>query len=241
MSEAKRRRAVLVTIDAGKEAKAVLGRLRGTVEVPGAVIPLLHKRLTQNGAGWNASLLVFPDETERAREVGETLVQQRDESTCRVALLQLQPTIDMLYPKQRGQNWERGEVQLVEYVTSKVEERDDYYRCQQEVSGPAMREVWETGVLSRFLGFELQETLWRAESCPDWDVVHLAAGARRRAIPFVLSTRKALDQHSRAAGRGSLKHLRQRWDTQRTNVKAFFKQPPELTQVSEVLAAELPY
>lgn len=233
------RSAVELVFDAPDTA-AAMERAARSITAPAAIIPIPHKTLRHDGSTWTGSMIVLPEDADSASEIADAQVERADDAVCRIAETRVQKGIDLLYPKGRGPSGEAGLMQLVEYVISDPDERDDYYLCQDEVSAPAMRVNWERGTVSRFIGLERTEVHFSRPGFVDWDLVHVI-GVRRSKFPSLfLRTRRDFDRFAKAAGRGTAKQVFSRWDDQRTKVMTRFSQPASASRRSAVLADAMP-
>jgi hypothetical protein len=133
----------------------------------------------------------------------------------RAAHARIQRGLDLWQPA----TGRRRAIGIYEYVRSEPSARDEYYRSQYEVSGPAMRALWERGLVQRFVGAELVEDIVPAPpGTADWDVLHLTQFAVA-ALPRMLSWTALFDEHARAAGHASMAELKRAWRTQRSMTK----------------------
>ncbi|MEM8766386.1 MAG: hypothetical protein AAGE43_02995 [Pseudomonadota bacterium] len=206
----------------------------------GAVIPLSHKSLEHKGTRWNASLFVIPDSSNDARSLGISLLENRPQGLIRLALTEVQEDIDMLYGRTDDPESDSALMQLIEYVESDPVEAPDYYQCQHEVSGPAMGSCWDSGVVSRFIGFERREVLWSSPETPDWDLVHVIGAKFWRMPQMFIATRRAFDVEAKSAGRGTGAEVIKRWDSQRRKQMARARQHETTSRRSALLAEKLP-
>lgn len=106
-------------------------------------------------------------------------------------------------------------LQFIEYVFSDPSERDDYYQCQYEFSGPAMRRLYERNLCGRFMGVEIGERLYGDDSMPLWDVVHLAGFTPAQMLLSVPYFKKAFRDAAESLGGPSAKEKIAKWEQQR--------------------------
>ena len=148
-----------------------------------AVLPFRHRPLKVGGEGdsipwtdyWAIVLAARVDPDEIWHSI-ENSVGAATEGTqgrlLRAEILRPQPNIDMYYPRvgglRRGPKWH-----WIEYVVSRPETRDEYYRDQYLFSGPVIRHFWEAGPVRRAIGFERTRYLANNDHIPEWDVVHI--------------------------------------------------------------------
>ncbi|MGG6286657.1 hypothetical protein ACQ4M3_34195 [Leptolyngbya sp. AN03gr2] len=178
---------------------------------------------------WTATALILGNAS--ALEAGaEHLLDARPETLRRLALMTMQPGLNMLFAKHNGRATEQRIIQWFEYVSCDPAAREDYYRCQSEVSGPAMRSLWDRGLVARFMGFEEREVLYSSPGFPASDVLHVIGMTPWQLLSFLPRMRPALDRFAKAAGRGSGRAMFERWGRQRTLVKLTAKQPLGVTR-----------
>ncbi|MGO3885552.1 MAG: hypothetical protein ACTJHU_04575 [Mycetocola sp.] len=157
---------------------------------------------------------------QRTDEHGANTTVERVQKTGavvhRAAHARIQPGLD-LWDAPGGQ---RRSIGIVEYVHSQPATRESYYRSQEEVSGPAMRELWAGGLVQRFVGAEIVTDLLSIRAGePEWDLLHLTSFPLT-ALPRMLSWTQLFDKHAQAAGLASMAALKQQWQSQRSMVKS---------------------
>ena len=147
-------------------------------------------------------------------------------------LMQQQPGLDMVFAKENGARTEPRMIQWIEYVFSAPARREAYYRSQEDTSGPAMRELWERGLVGRFIGFENPQLLYCAPGFVNWDVLHVIGMTPWQLLRFMPRMGRTFDRHAKAAGRGGRKAMFARWEEQRDIIKLTSKQSKEATRHS---------
>ncbi|MFO6431376.1 hypothetical protein ACLBKT_14935 [Erythrobacter sp. W302b] len=222
-------RALVATFAIAGDPISVLSRATQSMSDACTILPLTHDRASHNGVDWTATALILGNAS--ALEAGaEHLLDARPETLRRLALMTMQPGLDMLFAKHNGRAAEQRMIQWIEYVSCDPAAREDYYRCQSEVSGPAMRSLWDRGLVARFMGFEEREVLYSSPGFPAWDVLHVIGMTPWQLLRFLPRMCPAFDRFAKAAGRGSRRAMFEQWGHQRTLVKLTAKQPLEVTR-----------
>jgi hypothetical protein len=199
---------VLTTTPAGRDRLRALATPPAAGSTDRTARPLAYRhRPALTGPDRCAAVLVTP---VRDRAHALDLAAGTGDALVRAALGRVQPGLDLWAPRVPGR-----EVVLYEYVTSDPAGRAAYYRDQEEVSGPAMQELWAEGLVSRFVGIEVTEHLAGHGS---WDVLHLTA-LRLGALPAMTRWGSRFDRHAQAAGHPDMAAVRADWGTRRTMVK----------------------
>lgn len=175
----------------------------GGLPLPTGALSVSHKPLP-----WVATAAV-PHDVEAPESVKARLEHSGVE-IFRLATARVQPGLDMWEPAGRP----RRSIGIYEYVTSTESGREAYYESQYSASGPAMRELWQSGYVQRFVGFELLEDLVPTEH-GEWDVFHVTELTVRH-FGQMLFWGKRFDKYARAAGYGSVRELKTQWDQWRT-------------------------
>ena len=157
-----------------------------------AVLPFHHRPLKRRGEGdgtpWTDYWVIVlgarvdPDEIWHSIESSMRAASEGIQGELlRAEVLRPQPNIDMYYPRmgglQREPKWH-----WIEYVVSRPETRDEYYRDQYLFSGPVIRRFWEASAVSRCIGFESVCFLETNGALPEWDVVHITGFAPVRLV-----------------------------------------------------------
>lgn len=168
----------------------------------------LRHRARAAGPDWSG-LICVPLESPDTEAV-RSLATELDGDLVRAALGRVQPGLDMWSPgSARG-----AAVHITEYIRSDPAHRAEYYGTQLTASGPAMRELWETGLVQRFVGVEVIDDVVPGPGEP-WDLLHVTSFSLRR-LPRMLRWRREFDRHAQAAGFADMKALSALWSTQRT-------------------------
>lgn len=141
------------------------------------VIPLHHKRLGTAPATWSAYVI--------ALNVGApsdgSAADRRDAAGALAA----------------------GLIEAVEYVTSRPEAGDEYYRTQYEFSGPAMRRLHARDRNGRFVGVEIVDSPFRTDAMPEHDVIHVSGFTVWQTIKAIPHFRGAFEAAAADIGRPS--------------------------------------
>lgn len=140
-----------------------------------------HRSLSAPGAGgvsWNRYWILVPGAGTEPDEIwaavdrfAEMVSNGQAQYLVRAEILRPQPGLDMWYPRggvRREPRWH-----WIEYAASRPDARNDYYRDQYVFSAPVIGRFYETGAISRIIGFERQQLLRTEEGMPEWDVVHI--------------------------------------------------------------------
>ncbi|MEO0872284.1 MAG: hypothetical protein AAFY19_10080 [Pseudomonadota bacterium] len=188
-----------------------------------SVLPMAHRPAKRGDRRWNATLIALGTD-DALDHASDRLLASQSDYLMRLAIMDVQEGIDMLYAKSDGLTLEPRMIQFVEYVFSQPAERDDYYACQYDTSAPAMRSLWEKGLVGRFLGFENPQLLYSATDFPNWDVLHLIGMTPWQMLRFMPRVNAAFDQFAEKAGRGTRKAVAKKWDRQRELIKLTARQ-----------------
>ncbi|MEM6430263.1 MAG: hypothetical protein AAF708_13560 [Deinococcota bacterium] len=206
-------------------------------------LPYEHKPLrrsdTPSSAWTNCLILLFKDEGTIHKYSTDIVSCARSGDLApyfRAAdLMRVQQSINMVYAARNGLTRERRLIQGIEYVFSKPECREEYYRDQYVWSGPVMRELHSKDYLSRFLGFEIHKRLDGSPLMPKWDVLHIFGATSWQWFKAIPTFRPTWNRHAKNIwGEGmTFKQRLAEWDDMRTIVKGPAKQKHNLTlQVS---------
>lgn len=231
--------ALQATFDVNGDPALVLERFAAQVPEGLTVIPLSHRQVSQGSANWNASAVVIGS-PDRVAAASEGLLRASPKSMERLAQMRLQPGLDMLFTKSNGSALAPRMIQWIEYVFCEPKERRDYYDSQYDTSGPAMRELWDRGLVGRFLGFETSQVLYCSPGFPSWDVLHMIGITPWQLIRFMPRVSRTFDRYAKATGRGGRKKMFARWDEQRAIIKLTAKQPKKATRHSDPISGLLP-
>jgi hypothetical protein len=136
----------------------------------------------------------------------------------RAEILRPQPNIDMYYPRigglQREPRWH-----WIEYVVSRPETREEYYRDQYLFSGPVIRRFYEANAVGRCIGFERVRSLLESDGAlPEWDVIHITGFTPVRLVQILWDLWRSmpvLNQLARKVGHESAYEVFRSWNAQR--------------------------
>lgn len=216
-------RALHATYRTDGKSKDALREALDLIPENAIALPISHRPAERDDCRWNATLIVLGTDDALSRAADQILAS-RSEALARLATMDVQKGIDMLYAKSDGRRIEPRMIQFIEYVFSDPAQRDDYYACQYDTSAPAMRSLWEKGLVGRFLGFERPDILHSVPDFPDWDVLHLIGMTPWQMLRFMPRVNSTFDFYAKRAGRGSRKAMFKKWDEQRAIIKLTAKQ-----------------
>lgn len=188
-----------------------------------ALLPFHHRRQEE---GWSAYAIALPSgPVERASEVVQRFEDGLSEA-ARVSLrkvehLRLQTGLDMFYPLRGGVAAEGKMLHSMEYVRSRPEKREEYYRTQVIFSGPAVRRMHVCDQFGRFIGFEVVRVMYSAVGMPEWDVIHVSGFSPWQFIKIQFNLRRAFEDAAHAIGKPSGREIMRGWDAQREKRTVF--------------------
>jgi hypothetical protein len=207
-----------------------------------AVLPFHHKPVKVRGEGdgiplsdyWVIVLIarVDPDEIWHAIESSTRAASEGIQGgLLRAEVLRLQPNIDMYYPRSGGLQRE-PRYHWIEYVVSRPETRDEYYRDQYTFSGPVIRRFWEASAVSRCIGFESVRYLEISGALPEWDVVHITGFAPVRLVQVMWDLWRFMPNFNNLAreiGYTSALAVLRSWDVKRVKYQRLATQDTSCT------------
>lgn len=178
--------------------------------LPPRALVLHHRTKPGLGVTWRGLACVPVASPAEAEELIET-VAANGVDLHRAVLGRVQRGLDMWVPRHA-----RPAIAIYEYVSIRPEAREAYHQSQHEVSGPAMRALWQRGHVQRFVGIEALRDLTSADRADSgWDVLHVTSVAVA-SLPRMLGWSTQFDSYARAAGYASMRALQAEWSTQRT-------------------------
>jgi hypothetical protein len=146
-------------------------------------------------------------------------------------VLRPQPNIGMYYPRigglRREPRWH-----WIEYVVSRPETRDEYYRDQYLFSGPVIRHFYEANAVGRCIGFERMRFLKNDGTLPEWDVVHITGFTPVRLAQVIWDLWRFMpvfDNLARKIGYTSALAVLRSWDVKRVKYQRLATQDTSYT------------
>jgi hypothetical protein len=139
----------------------------------------------------------------------------------RAEVLRPQPGLQMYFAPPAHPGSEPRLWHWIEYVVSRPETREAYYREQYEFSAGVIRRFYEAGVVGRCIGFERERYLENNDGLPEWDVIHFTGVQRFAGIAPVLWThRRLFNDLARRVGHESAFDVLRSWGAQRVKYQA---------------------
>jgi hypothetical protein len=191
-----------------------------------AMLPFHHRPLKVPGEGsgnawtdyWVIVLGPHVDPDEIWHSI-EGLVQGEDMQgrLLRAEILRPQPNIDMYYPRIGGLRCE-PRCHWIEYVVSRPERREEYYRDQYLFSGPVIRRFYDTNAIGRCIGFECVRFLKNDGTLPEWDLIHITGFKPVRLVQIVWNLWRSMpifNSRARKVGHKSAFEVLRSWEAQR--------------------------
>jgi hypothetical protein len=160
---------------------------------------------------------VDPNEVWHSIESSARAAASLQDKLVRAEALRPQPTLDMYYPRidgiAREPTWH-----WIEYVVSRPESRDAYYRDQYTFSGPVIRRFYEANAVRRCIGFECVRLLENNGALPEWDVVHITGFTPMRLVQIMWDLWRFIpvfNKIAREIGYASALAVLRSWDVKR--------------------------
>lgn len=216
-------RALHATFDASDKPGDAMAQTLELLPEATIALPMSHRIATRENKRWNTTLIILGTD-DVLKSCADHILSSKPERLARLVMMDVQPGIEMLYAKSNGLKIEPRMIQFIEYVFSDPSEREDYYASQYDTSAPAMRSLWEKGLVGRFLGFENPDVLYCVPGFPNWDVLHLIGLTPWQMLRFMPRVNSFFDRFAKQTGRVSRNELFNKWDRQREIIKLRAKQ-----------------
>jgi hypothetical protein len=202
------------------------------------ILPYRHRPLAvprTQSAHWNVYILVLVSAVVERSALADLLFQNEGWRAVPDVILRCinevrpQPTLDMLYPLEAGASQEPHLLQAIEYVVSDPAQREDYYQSQVELSGPAMRRLYERRAVGRFIGVEVERSIFHTAEMPQWDVIHISGFTIPQILRCLPAYRHAWNAAAAALGGDSAQTRMKRWTHQRNKEVVWARQQMAVT------------
>ena len=196
--------------------------------------PLRHPNVTTHA--WTNCVIALVEKGQDVEKLGAMLIAAAKRGPLaqqfRAAdLMCVQQEVNMVYAANNGLEREHNFVQMIEFVFSDPEARQQYYEDQYAWSGPVMRKLHEKDRVGRFLGFEMERRLASSDAMTEWDVMHVVSATRWQIIKAVPTFHATWTRHAKKIWGPEMTFRKKvaEWEKIRLNIKSGAKQKSEFT------------